>query len=106
MTDPLSDAVVVPVADAPAPVTAGIRGVTPFADAHPLLGLKILIMSEEMLDLLEYDRRKVMPFADVLVVREGRIHRHADQLLVAAMLIFQVEDTDRSGANDAAGHEG
>jgi hypothetical protein len=44
---------------------AGIRCVTPFADPDPFLGLEVLIVGEEMLDLLEDDRRKVLPLADI-----------------------------------------
>ena len=62
-------------------------------------------MLEEVLDLLEHDRGQVLALRDVRIIREGGVHRHADQLLVAAMLVLEVEHADRPGANDAAGHE-
>ena len=74
-------------------------------DPHPLFGLEVLVVGEEMLDLLKHDRRQVLPFADVGIIRKGRVDRHADQLLVAAMLVLQVEDADRPRADDAAGNE-
>jgi hypothetical protein len=57
-------------------------------------------------DLLEHDRGQVLPLADIRIVREGRVHRHADQLLVAAVLVLEVEHADRPGADDAAGMNG
>src|SRR5438046_4852872 len=59
-----------------------------------------------MLDLLEDDRGQVLALADVRIIRERRVYRHADQLLVAAMLVLQVEDADGSRADDAPGDEG
>src|SRR5690606_15112619 len=77
--------------------TACFSCIAPFADAHPLFGFEILVVGEEVLDLLEDDRRQVLPLGHVRVVREGRVDRHADQLLVAAVLVFQVEHADRPG---------
>src|SRR6266446_9905998 len=64
---------------------AGVRGVPPLADANPLVGFEILIVGEEMLDLLEHDRRQVLPLADIGIIWEGRVDRYADQLFIAAM---------------------
>src|SRR5206468_12334751 len=83
-----------------------IGSIPPMTDPHPLLGLEILIVGEEMLDLLEHDRRQIMALADVGIVRECRIHRDTDQLLVTPVFVLEVEDTDRPRTNDAAGHEG
>jgi hypothetical protein len=58
-----------------------------------------------MFDLLEHDRGQVLALADIRIVREGRVHRHADQLLVAAVLVLEVEHADRPRADDAAGNE-
>ena len=64
-------------------------GIAPLADPDPLVGLEILVVGEEMLDLLEDDRRQVLPLADIRIIREGRVDRHADQLLVAAMFVLE-----------------
>src|SRR4051794_30999038 len=85
---------------------ARIGGVAPFTDADPFLGLKVLIMGEEMLDLLEHDRGQILPFADVGIIRKGRIDRNANQLLVASVLVFEVENADGTSANNAARNEG
>src|SRR6478735_4158961 len=71
----------------------------------PLVGLEVLIVSEKMLDLLEHDRGQVLPLANVGVIRKGRVDRHADQLLVAAMLILEIKDADRPGTDNAAWDE-
>src|SRR4029079_9486867 len=84
---------------------ASVGGITPLADADPFLGFEVLIVSKEMLDLLKHDRWQVLPLANVGVIREGRIDGHADQLLVAAMLVLEVEDAVRPGADDASGNE-
>src|ERR1044071_6084263 len=84
---------------------ARVGGVAPFAHAHPLVDLEILIVGEEVLDLLEDDRRQVLPLTDVRIIREGRVDRNADQFLVAAMLVLEVEHADRPRTDDAAGHE-
>src|SRR5215213_399326 len=59
----------------------GLLGIAPAADAHPFLRLEVLIMGEEMLDLLENDGRQVLPFPDIRIIRKGRVHRYADDLL-------------------------
>src|SRR5689334_24526945 len=38
-----------------------LRRIAPFADAHPLVLFEVLIMGEEMLNLLQHDRGKVLP---------------------------------------------
>ena len=63
-------------------------------------------MGEEVLDLLEDDARQVLRFGDIRIIGEGRVDGHADQLLVAAMLVFQIEHADRTGPHHAAGNEG
>ena len=40
-------------------------GVAPCADPHPFLGLEIFIVGEEMLDLLDDDRRQVGRTSDM-----------------------------------------
>src|SRR6478672_3678117 len=54
---------------------AGVGSVAPLADADPLVGLEVLIVSEKMLDLLEHDRGQVLPLANVGVIRKGRVDR-------------------------------
>src|SRR4051812_26381292 len=66
---------------------ARFRSISPLADPHPLVALEILIVGEEMLDLLEHDRGEVLPLADIRIIREGRIDRHADQFFIAAVLV-------------------
>src|SRR5881409_2076027 len=65
-----------------------LGGIAPLADAHPLVGLQILIVGEEMLDLLEHDRGQVLPLSDVRIIRKRRIHGHADELFIPAMLVL------------------
>src|SRR3546814_19065845 len=77
----------------------------PFADPHPLFGLQILVMGEEVLDLLEDDLGQVVLLTHLGVIREGRVDGHADQLLVAAMFVFEVEHRARTRAHDAARYE-
>src|SRR3546814_10757348 len=74
-------------------------------DPHPLFGLQILVMGEEVLDLLEDDLGQVVLLTHLGVIREGRVDGHADQLLVAAMFVFEVEHRDRTRAHDAARYE-
>ncbi|KIU00301.1 hypothetical protein QU38_02825, partial [Staphylococcus aureus] len=85
---------------------AGFVGVAPAQHLHPLALLEILVVLEEVLDLLEHDRRQVLPLADVRIIGEGAVHRHADQLLVAAGLVLELEHADRAGTHHAARHEG
>ena len=72
-----------------------VGGIAPFADTDPLLRFQIFVMLEEVLDLLKHDRRQVMPLPDIRIIREGRVDGHADELFVAAVLVFEVEDADR-----------
>src|SRR3546814_8824599 len=74
-------------------------------DPHPLFGLQILVMGEEVLDLLEDDLGQVVLLTHLGVIREGRVDGHADQLLVAAMFVFEVEHRDRTRAHDARSEE-
>src|SRR5436853_4397740 len=83
----------------------GVGGIAPLADAHPLVDLQVLIVGEEVLDLLKDDRRQVLPLADIGVIWEGRVDRNTDQLLVAAMLVLEIEDADRPRPDDRAGDE-
>jgi hypothetical protein len=83
----------------------GFLGMPPASDPNPFVGLQVFVVGEEMLDLLENDRRKVLPLTDVRILRESRIHGHADQLLVATMLVFQEQDADGPGAHHASGDE-
>src|SRR5690348_11369827 len=48
-----------------------LGGVSPLADADPFVGLEILVVGEEVLDLLEHDRREVLSLADVGVIRKS-----------------------------------
>src|SRR6476469_3360125 len=82
--------------------SASVGSIAPFPDAHPFVGLEVLVVGEEVLDLLEHDRRQVLPLADVGIIREGGVDRDADQFLIAAMLILEVEHTDGPGADDTA----
>lgn len=63
-------------------------------------------MGEEVLDLAEHDRRQIALFLNIGIVGEGGVVGNADQLLVAAVLVFQVQHRDRANAHDRAGHEG
>lgn len=83
-----------------------LAGPAPGADADPFLGLQILVMREEVLDLAEHDLGQIVLLADRGIIGKGRIDRDADQLLVAAMLVFQVEHRDRPRAHHAARDEG
>src|SRR5690606_41120583 len=55
------------------------RGIAPLADADPLLAFQILVVGEEVLDLLEHDRRQVLPLADIRIIRE-RSEEHTSEL--------------------------
>src|SRR4029450_2256057 len=77
-----------------------LGGVAPFANPHPFFGLEVLIVGEEMLDLLKHDRGQVLTFADVRIIRKGRIDGHADQLFVASMLVLKIENSDWPVTNE------
>ena len=63
-------------------------------------------MGEEMLDLLHHDLGQITALTDLAIIREGGVDRHAKQLLIAAMLVFQIQHRDRARTHDATGHEG
>src|SRR5438270_12931955 len=75
---------------------ARIGGIAPMADPDPLVRFKVLIMGEEMFDLLQHDRRQILPLADIGVIRKGRVDWDADQFLIAAMLVLEVKDANRA----------
>ena len=63
-------------------------------------------MGEEMLDLLDHDRRQVVAVVDLVIIREGRIDRHGEQLLVAALVVLQQQHADRPHPDHAPGMNG
>src|SRR5436305_15141078 len=80
-------------------------GVAPAPDAHPFLGLQVFIVGEEMLDLLHHDVGQILAPGDARIIRESGIDRNGDQFLVAAVLVFQVQDRDRPDSNYTARNE-
>src|SRR4051812_4269616 len=77
----------------------------PAADADPFFRLEVLIMGEEMLDLLAHDRRQIVGFLDLLIIREGGVDRHREDLLVAAGFILEPQHGDRPDPHHAARDE-
>src|SRR5207245_9126589 len=86
--------------------STGLRRAASRADAHPLLGVEVLIVGEEVFDLLKYDRGQVLPLTDVGIIWQRRIDRYADQFLIATMLVLKIKNTDGTSAHDAARDEG
>src|SRR3954453_13811177 len=82
-----------------------LGGVAPASDPHPLVRLQVLVMGEEVLDLLPDYLGQVLGPADVRIIRKGRIDRNGQQLLVAAMLVFEEQDGNRPRPDDAPGKE-
>src|SRR6266550_3771771 len=76
-------------------------GIAPVPDADPLLRLQILVMGKEVLDLLAHDLGQVLGSLDLRIIWKGRVHRHRQQLLVAAMLVLEEQHGDDSRAYDA-----
>ncbi len=63
-------------------------------------------MGEEMLDLLQHDRRQVATLTHVRIIRKCGIDGHADQLFIAAMFVFKVQHANRARAHNAACDKG
>ena len=58
-----------------------------------------------MLDLLGHDRRQIVEIVDLAVIRKGRIDRHGDQFLVAALVVVHQQHADRAHADHRAGND-
>ena len=84
---------------------ARFGGVAPTEDLDPFLGLEILVMGEEMLDLLDRDRRQIGMVVDVGVALGERRRGHGEQLLVAAVLVLHQENADDPAAHHRAGND-
>ncbi|EGE56063.1 hypothetical protein RHECNPAF_750022 [Rhizobium etli CNPAF512] len=81
---------------------AGFAGIAPAEDLHPLAGLQILVVLEEVLDLLQRDLRKVRIILHLLIAQRQLRRRHGDDLLVLARIVFHLQDADRAHVDDAA----
>src|SRR5438105_10676615 len=75
--------------------------VAPAARLGPLRRLEILVALEEVLDLVAQLVLDVVDVGDALELRVAE--RYAEELLVGALLVLHVEDTDRADADPAAG---
>ena len=58
-----------------------------------------------MLNLLRDDWRQFFVAVDLGIIREGRINRHGDQLLIAALVIIHQQHTNRAHADNCAGDD-
>src|SRR6202020_1626947 len=76
--------------------------VAPANDLDPLVGLEILVMCEEMLDLLDRDRGQVRIAIHVRIALGELCRRHGEQLLVIACLVFHDQDADDLATHDGA----
>ncbi len=79
-------------------------GVAPAQHLHPLGGLEVLVVLEEVLDLLEGDLRQIRVVVHLLVATRELRHRHGDDLLVAARLVLHLQHADRAHRHDRARH--
>src|SRR3984957_2263900 len=71
---------------------------------HALPRLEFLVDGEEVVDLQPVELRNVLELAQVLLPRVAG--RHADDLVVAALLVGHPEHPDRAAADQAAGERG
>ena len=55
----------------------GVLFVAPAVELRPFPGLEVFVMREEMLDLLEHNRRHVLVGHDIGILRKCLIDRHA-----------------------------
>src|ERR1700727_3041126 len=68
--------------------SASLVRVAPANDLDPLVGLEILVVCEEMLDLLDRDRGQVRIVIHVRIALGELCRRYGKQLLVAARFVF------------------
>src|SRR5690606_25565797 len=81
---------------------AGGVGAFPAFNLDPLALLQILVVLEEVLDLLDQQRRQVGVFLHVLVQLSQLVVGDGDQLGVAAGFVGHVQHADRAAADDRA----
>src|SRR6201986_3340920 len=84
----------------------GLGGDTvgPGGVADALAWFQLLVDGEEMMDLETVELGYVLEFAQVTLARV--VGRHADDLVVAALLVGHPEHPDRAAADQAAGKGG
>src|SRR5690606_13576409 len=83
----------------------GLGGVAPAVEFDPLALLQVLVVLEEVADALEPVRADLGDVVDVAVAGEDLVHRHRQQLLVAAGLVAHAQHADRAAADHRAGDQ-
>src|SRR3984885_10523687 len=85
--------------------TARLVRVAPADDLNQLIGFEILVVREEMLDLLDRDRRQVRVVVYMCVALGKLCRRHGQQLLLAAGFVLHQQNADHPAAHDRAGND-
>src|SRR6188472_3271380 len=91
--------------DACGDLAPGVVRPRPSGKPHPLAGLEILVVLEEMRDLRELYFRKVLRRRDRPIQRREAVDRHGEHLGVAARLVVHLQHADRPAAHDDAGDQ-
>src|SRR6202453_5013901 len=76
--------------------------VAPANDLYPLVGFKILVVREEMLDLLDRNRWQVRVIVHMRVALGEFRRRHGEELLVLAPFVLHDQDADNLATHDRA----
>ena len=85
---------------------AGFRSIAPADDLDPFAGLKILVVGEEVLDLLEGDLRQVAVIGDGVEALGDMGRRHRHDLLVHAGIVLHQQNAHGTHAHHRARHDG
>ena len=72
----------------------GLVDIAPAIEFCPFAGLKVFIMGEEMLDLLQHDGRHILIGHDIGIIRKSLVHGNAEQFLIAARIVFHHQHPD------------
>src|SRR6185503_16098694 len=83
-----------------------LGGIAPAGDLHPFARLKVLVVGEEMLDLLDGDVGKVAVTGDAVETGGDMGAGDGDDLLVLAFIVLHLQDAYGLDADHRAGRDG
>src|ERR1019366_5679317 len=80
-------------------------GASPAGDLHPLVGLEVLVVLEEVLDLPERDVGQIEVRLHTLIAERQARHRNSDDFFIAPCLVLHLEHAHRADGYDGPGHD-